>query len=141
ILPLVSEGFGVFAENVLSLSQAFREGGLSGLLEAAQTLIVNFVTKIQESAPQLLEAGLEIVSNLADGILENLNTFIAIAPKILQEFVKYIEGNLSIIVQNGGEILKNLAKGITDKIPDLAAQLPTIIQTITAFVSNNLPTI
>ena len=141
ILPLVSEGFGVFAENVLSLSQAFREGGLSGLLEAAQTLIVNFVAKIQESTPQLLEAGLEIVSNLADGVVENLNTFIAVAPKILQEFVKYIEGNLNIIVQNGGEILKNLAKGITDKIPDLAAQLPTIIQTITAFVSNNLPTI
>lgn len=141
ILPYVSEGFGVFAENVLSLSQAFREGGLSGLLEAAQTLIVNFVAKIQESTPQLLEAGLEIVSNLADGVVENLNTFIAIAPKILQEFVKYIEGNLNIIVQNGGEILKNLAKGITDAIPDLAAQLPTIIQTITAFVSNNLPTI
>ena len=141
ILPLVSEGFGVFAENVLSLSQAFREGGLSGLLEAAQTLIVNFVAKIQESTPQLLEAGIEIVSNLADGVVENLNTFIAVAPKILQEFVKYIEGNLNIIVQNGGEILKNLAKGITDKIPDLAAQLPTIIQTITAFVSNNLPTI
>ena len=141
ILPYISEGFGVFAENVLSLSQAFREGGLSGLLEAAQTLIVNFVAKIQESTPQLLEAGLEIVSNLADGVVENLNTFIAVAPKILQEFVKYIEGNLNIIVQNGGEILKNLAKGITDKIPDLAAQLPTIIQTITAFVSNNLPTI
>ena len=141
ILPLVSEGFGVFAENVLSLSQAFREGGLSGLLEAAQTLIVNFVAKIQESTPQLLEAGLEIVSNLADGVVENLNTFIAIAPKILQEFVKYVEGNLNIIVENGGEILKNLAKGITDAIPDLAAKLPTIIQTITAFVSNNLPTI
>lgn len=141
VLPLISDGFGAFADNVLSLSQAFREGGLSGLLEAAQTMIVDFVTKIQESAPQLLEAGLEIVSNLADGVVENLNTFIAVAPKILQEFVKYVEGNLNIIVKNGGEILKNLAKGITDAIPDLAAKLPTIIQTITAFVSNNLPTI
>ena len=140
-LPLVAGGLGILSENALRLSEAFKTGGLSGLLSEAQNIALEFANKIVENAPQLLNAGFTIINNIISGVLQNQATFFQKAPELVQKFTQFLTQNLPTILQKGKEIILNLALGIINNIPTMIAALPQIIRSITGFIADNLPII
>ena len=140
-LPLATTGLSTVADTALRLSEAFKEGGLEGFLNEAQTIVTEFANKVVEKAPELINAGFEMLQNLINGIIENQGTFFEKAPELLQKFADFITENLPTILEKGKELLLNLINGILENIPKLLESLPQIIRTITGFIADNLPTI
>lgn len=140
-LPLVAGGLGFLSENALRLSEAFKTGGLSGLLSEAQNIALEFANKIVENAPQLLNAGFTIINNIISGVLQNQATLFQKAPELVQKFTQYLTQNMPTILQKGAEIILNLANGILKNLPVLMSALPQIINSITSFIIDNLPLI
>ena len=162
-LPMFGGGFASVSETILGLSEAFKEGGLLGFAEEAQTVISDFVTGIQESAPEALDAAGELISNigqslqekapdiikagadliksLISGFLQSRSYIIQKAPEVLDAFLNTISQNMPLILSEGKTIIIQLATGIINSIPDMVEKLPQIIMSLTTFVSDNLPMI
>lgn len=162
-LPMVSEGFGQFSDGILALSEAYKEGGITGvidlikqsisglpeaisaampqIIESGTNAIISFVEGAQQSIPEILDTGVEIINSLVNGILQALPQMVSKLPQIITTFVQFITSSLPQIINAGIDILLNLLNGIIQTIPKLVAQLPQIITSITSTLATNLPQI
>lgn len=162
-LPMVSEGFGQFSDGILALSEAYKEGGITGvidlikqsisglpeaisaampqIIESGTNAIISFVEGAQQSIPEILDSGVEIINSLVNGILQALPQMVSKIPQIITTFVQFITSSLPQIINAGINILLNLLNGIIQTIPKLVAQLPQIITSITSTLAANLPQI
>lgn len=162
-LPMVSEGFGQFSDGILALSEAYKEGGITGvidlikqsisglpeaisaampqIIESGTNAIISFVEGAQQSIPEILDTGVEIINSLVNGILQALPQMVSKLPQIITTFVQFITSSLPQIINAGINILLNLLNGIIQTIPKLVSQLPQIISSITSTLAANLPQI
>ena len=82
-------------------------------------MLVTISENLRANAGQLIDAGLNLIENLAQGIANSLPTLIATVPQIIND-------NMPKILSTGIEILITLTKGIINAIPTLIANLPKI---------------
>lgn len=94
------------------LTDLFSGGdGLGKISEGVE----QFVDKLAEATPKVVEVGGTIVSALLDAIIANLPT----------------------LIQSGVDVIVTLVQGIIDALPVLMEALPTIIETIVTTLANN----
>lgn len=93
----------------------------NGVIEVIPQLLSN----IRQNMPFILEAGVQIINTLIEGIRQNLYSnengmgIIATAITIMETFFNGIIELLPNIVRLGGEILLGFISGISESIPDL----------------------
>lgn len=134
------------------LATAFKEGGLSGaidafgqilteglnlilskapdLVAAGFQLIMSLTTGLIDNLPQLLDAALEMMMTLVDGLIDNIPKLIDSALKIVTSLADFILNNADKIVQKGVELIAALVKGLIMAIPDIVKAIPKIIGAI-----------
>lgn len=153
-----------FGSNAVStLSAAFQEGGLSGAMGALGGILSDAVGMIIDMLPTLIDAGMQLLGALGQGLLSNVPLLIEAAAQIvvtlasgigsaLPELVpsvvetllvvaSTIIENLPLLLDAGMQILGGLTEGIMSAIPLLVEQLPELIMQIIGFLSENMPTI
>lgn len=131
-LTQVGQGLNDF---VFSMAQAFQEGGLSGM-------ITEFVSQIEETLPNLIQSvtdgitaivgyitehseefvtkGIDLILNLAQGLLKGLPYLISQLPLLISGIVVGITNNFPTILQTGISLIGALAQGIIGSIPNIA---------------------
>lgn len=151
------------SEAVSTLSSAFQEGGLSGAMGALGGILSDAVGMIIDMLPTLIDAGMQLLGALGQGLLSNVPLLIEAAAQIvvtlasgigsalpelvpsvvetLLVVVSTIIENLPLILDAGMSILNGLSEGIMSSIPLLIEQLPELILQIVGFLTENLPTI
>lgn len=107
--------------------------------QAAQELLENFLTTITDNLPFILQSGVDLAGNLADGILSNLPYAVECIGYILQSLVEFILDNLPIILQSGVQIIEKLAQGLIDNLPEIASSAGKIIIQLLASIAERLP--
>lgn len=148
---------------ISTLSTAFQEGGLNGAMGALGTILSDGIGMVIEMLPALIEAGMQLIGALGQGLLSNIPVLIGAASQIvitlasgigsalpelvpsvvetLLVVVSTIIENLPLILDAGMQVLGGLAQGIMDAIPLLIGQMPELILQIVGFLSENLPAI
>lgn len=113
------------------------------LLSAALEIVMNLVDALLDpkSLQEILDAGLEMMASLSDGILEFLPELVERLPEIITGIVEFFTENLPTIIETGTTILTELTFGIIDALPQLIEQLPEIISAIIEVITENLPLI
>lgn len=111
------------------------------LMPALVELISYIAQTLIENLPKLIEASLTILQGLADGLIAALPVLIAALPGIIQAIVDFIATSLPMILSSGMEILSSIANGIGAALPVLISALPKIVQSIVNFIVWNLPKI
>ena len=151
------------SDAVSTLSTAFQEGGLSGAMGALGGILSDAVGMMIGMLPTLLDAGMQLLGALGEGLLSNVPLLIEAAAQIvvtlasgigsaLPELVpsvvetllvvaSTILENLPLLLDAGMQILGGLTEGILTAIPLLVEQLPELIMQIIGFLSENMPTI
>lgn len=112
---LVQEASGWVGE----LTKATEEGGIDGLVGAVGSVFAKVVTKIATMAPQIIKAGVGIVSSLISGIKSNLPQ---IASGLTSAGTVFIQGILKLVPQlliAGGDLVLQLAQGVAEQLPEL----------------------
>lgn len=111
------------------------------VIQAGSQILGSIVQGILIALPQLLVTGTQIILELANGILSAIPQLVAQLPAIITEFINYISSELPNILQQGVEVLNNFVDGLIGAIPDFVAQLPQVITAFVDFIVSNLPTI
>lgn len=104
-------------------------------------IIQSVFSSITEKLPEVLNKGVEIISNLALGILQNLPTIISSMGTILTQLVAFILQNLPTILEAGVTLISNLALGILQNLPEIIASIYKVLINLVATIMEYLPTI
>ena len=163
LTPTLREFTQFGTEAISTLSEAFQEGGLNGAMSALGTVLSDGLSMLVDMLPTLVDAGMQLLGALGQGILSNLPVLIGAAAQIIVtlasgigsalpelipsvvETIFLVAGtlldNMPLILDAGMQILSGLSEGILSALPILVEQLPEIILQIVGFLSENLPTI
>lgn len=147
---LVGEVFTPLSESLLTellpsaigyieqLSTAFKEEGVDGLVTAVGDILASIITKIAESAPDIIEMAVSVIQSFVDGLNDNSDKIGGSAAKIITVLIEGIISLLPSIAKLGLNLLLSLASGLADNLPTL---IPTIVKTvlsIATYLINNL---
>ena len=103
--------------------------------------LMSIMTSITTLAPQFIQKGLEILTNISLGFAQGFPVFLSNVLTLIQNFGNYLTQNAPTIIQKGFEILSNLVQGIINTLPVLISQVPQIITTFANVINDNFPII
>lgn len=136
------------------LSIAFQEGGLSGAMNALGTILSDGLSMIISNLPTFINAGVQLLSSLGEGLLSNLPLLVDAAlqiiltladgvaehlpemiPTIVEVILAIVEkltapDSISALIRAALQIIIALATGLINAIPTLVSRIPQIIASI-----------
>lgn len=116
--------------------------GLTQLItEASQTIIPMAVQILLENLPSIVAAGMDLITALVNGVLDNVDLLISCVLELVDTIVDKLIENLPTLVDGGIKLIVALAGGLIEALPQLAAKVPQIIQTIVKSLISGIPDI
>lgn len=126
--------------------------GLGQLIEKLLSVIVQKVPEIiMQTLPGLINAGIQMVSALGQGLMQYLPELISYATQLVVQLVQGLVSALPKIVEFASQLIETIVTSLINAAPDLidagkelieflvngiAENLPNIVQTITDLISN-----
>lgn len=126
--------------------------GLGQLIEKLLPVIVQKVPEIiMQTLPGLINAGIQMVSALGQGLMQYLPELISYATQLVVQLVQGLVSALPKIVEFASRLIQTIVTSLVNAAPDLidagkelieflvngiAENLPNIVQTITDLISN-----
>lgn len=165
IMPLGEEALPIFTEfaNTLSEGAAAANGDIGALAETFGTAVGQLVSGISEilptitamaselvlgladglvsSAPDIINAGVELLGNLAEGLAQALPEIAASAVEIVSTLLQGIIELLPMIIEGAIQLVVSLAQGIAEALPQLVPQIVDLVLFIAETLAKNIPTI
>lgn len=148
-------------EAVNGLTDAFKNGGFSGLIQAGASLAANVLTGIAQEAPamitaavsfinefvdalnentdQVLSAGSQILLALMQGMMELAPTLAEFGWNIVSTLLASLTENAPMMMQGGANILIQLINGFSSEASALLAKGPELIASLASGISLALP--
>lgn len=120
------------AENIMPRVQII----IDGIVD----LVIGLSGKIVENMPQIMEAGMQILQKLLDGITSMLPQITPVIFQIIDNIVQFLTQNLPTILTLGTQILFELMRGIAESLPDLVPQIVDVIIKIMEVFNDNFST-
>lgn len=150
---LTEDLFGKLSEDLLpaaislveQFSDAFNEGGISGMVEMGANMVGDLVTGLAERAPDLLTQGTDLaigwIESLASGVTQGIPQLMEMALPMLLDFSASIRENAGNLVDSGIHLILNLMQGLMDSLPTLLAYVPQIVINLAGVINDNAPKI
>lgn len=120
------------AENIMPRVQII----IDGIVD----LVIGLSGKLIENMPQIMEAGMQILQKLLDGITSMLPQITPVIFQIIDNIVQFLTQNLPTILTLGTQILFELMRGIAESLPDLVPQIVDVIIKIMEVFNDNFST-
>lgn len=104
------------------------------------TMVINeLIMFITQNLPSLIQAGIDILMALVNGIIGALPTLAAELPKLITTILEVLIQNIPAILNGAIQLLMAIVEAIPVIITELVNQLPTIVETIITTLLDNLP--
>ena len=123
------------------LTAAFKEGGINGAMEALGGILSDALSMIVDSLPGFLDAGMQLLGALGQGILDNLPAITQAALDVIGELTMRFLGALPQIVEAGIQIIAMLVEGLGEAMPTLLPAIVEAVILIAQALIDNLPTL
>ena len=143
-VAMMGEGLQGVLEGTAGSAETFAQG-MRGIVDVLLTQLSTIIPMIGQailtSLPTLLQAGVDIIVTLLDGIVSALPTLAEAAVMIVLELVNGLLSLLPQLAEAAMQVIATLASGIATALPEL---IPTIIEILTTVVQTlieNLPLI
>lgn len=148
-------------EAIDGLTEAFKTGGTTGLIEEGTRLAADIATGIAQAAPQMVEAATSVITAFADNLSANLPEIITAGGMLISsliegalamgesiwelgsQFVSQIYDslmlNLPSMMESGTQIVTNLIYGISEMLPTLVENGLALVLRFAQGIVTNLP--
>ena len=148
-------------EAVNGLTDAFKNGGFSGLIQAGASLAANVLTGIAQEAPAMITAAVSFINEFVDALNENTDQVLSaggqillalmqgmmeLAPtlaefgwNIVSTLLASLTENAPMMMQGGANILIQLINGFSSEASALLAKGPELIASLASGISLALP--
>lgn len=136
---LISDGitpdlrdFVQFGTNAIgTLSDAFRDGGLSGAMDALGTILSDGIAMVVEKLPEFVGAGTELLVSLVGGIVQNFPILMSAAGEIVTTVINTLSENGPQLLSSAEFLLDTITSGLVDSLPALIPAAVGIIMRLT----------
>lgn len=135
LLPLLGNILAALPEAIITAVQV--AGPL--LITNLQTLITSIVNYFTVNGPVFLQKGIELVQNIATGILTNLPTWISSLSNLVNQGITLLMTYLPQWLQKGMELVGQIAQGILNNLPQIASSIFNLVTNAIATFASNLP--
>lgn len=135
LLPLLGNILAALPEAIITAVQV--AGPL--LITNLQTLITSIVNYFTVNGPVFLQKGMELVQNIATGILTNLPTWISSLSNLVNQGITLFMTFLPQWWQKGIELVGQIAQGILNNLPQIASSIFNLVTDAIATFASNLP--
>lgn len=126
-------------ESVTKLSEAFQEGGLTGAMGTLGGILSDGLGMIVEMLPTAIDAGMQLLGALGQGLLDNTPLIIDAAIQIVTLLGDGILNSLPVLVGAGMQIIASLASGLGGMLPTLIPALVETVMLMAGTLIENLP--
>lgn len=127
------EAFNGLIQNVLpAVERAFQNMG---------SLIPVVIETIGENAQGMLDAGLNLISQLGEGLKNGIPNLVENALNLVLSFSEFVRENAPNVISSGMDLIINLVQGIMDSLPSFIETVPQIITNFCSVISENMPTV
>ena len=152
---------GLATDMVKQLSEAYKEGGMSGMISAVGDCLSEVVNVIADYAPKVINLGVELLKNFIGGITDNSKTLADSAAEVISifveglftlvpqvifagidvitQFAQSITEQLPQIINSGTRTVTNFVKGIMKRLPAIVTTAITLVQTFVNSMLDNAP--
>lgn len=103
---------------------------ISPLIGAIPQIVTSLVSAITVLAPAILNAGVQLLTALAQAVPKVIPTIVAAIPQLIKSLISAITKNMPQILSAGVKLIGELAKGIIKAIPQAVKSAPKIIRGI-----------
>lgn len=121
------------------LNDAFKKNGFDGLAEALGDKLGDAITKISAKIPDFINIGSDIVKSFMKGISNNSKILAKSASEIISSLANGILDLFPMFISVGGQLVSDFAYGITEKLPVLAEKALNIAEWLYNGIIENLP--
>ena len=145
-LPDIFMGIVAYVPNLIEAVQQFIEPIIEtirgtdwiGLLGEVVNTILAAIT---ENAPSMMQGGIELVTNLWNGILENWPTILTGLGEIFNNILTTVLALAPQLMQGGFQLISNLAQGMWNNLPAILSAVMSVIAQILSTLMAGLPAI
>lgn len=122
------------SQGLSDITEAFKKDGLQGAFSALGTWISTALDKVVEFLPDAVEAGMNLLGALIDGMIDNADKIIGAAEKIITILTTKLldPARAKKMTQASIDIIVKLMNGITQALPVI---IPAIAEVITTIVT------
>lgn len=138
LTPTLREFVQFGTDGLSRLTSAFQEGGITGAMAEFGTILSEGIAMVTEMLPEAVNAGMELLGAVGQGILDNLPVIIDSAVDIVNQLVEGLVTALPYLVEGGLQILLGLAQGIAEMLPTLVPTIVDVILTIVDTLIDNI---
>lgn len=143
------------------LSEAYKSGGMEGMVGAVGGCMAEVVNTIADYAPQVVSMGVDLLENFISGITDNSGALATAASEvitvfveglftlvpqvilagidILTQFVQSMTAQLPQLISTGTQAIVNFVNGIIQRLPEVISTALTLVQTIVNSIGQNAP--
>lgn len=112
----------VEAQNYVNrLTEAFKSGGLSKMIEEAGAIFGELAVKAAEAAPEMLNAAVDFLQAFVDGIANN-------ADKLAKSAVNIIQTLITSVIEHAPDLIKAAKVIVSELVDNLNKLLPKELQ-------------
>lgn len=126
-------------DTIDQLSQAFREGGVEGLIQAGADILGNLLIGIADQLPGVIETAVSFIDTLIQSFNENMPLLLEAGGALLGAIVQGIMTLAPSLLSLGWSIINGIIQGITTNAPQLRTQAGNLFTQFKNGISIKLP--
>lgn len=124
------------ADGISKLTDAFKEGGLTGAMDALGGVLGDGIAMIGDMLPDIVGAGVNLIDALVDGLTKNIKPLTDAAMKIVMKLIEGIGKTLPKLVTAGLDIIKTLAQGVAQNTETIISTVVDVVLQIVNALTN-----
>lgn len=136
--PALSDAAQWGTDCITKLTTALSEDGPEAMLAAAGEIISDLAGSIVQQLPSLMQSGVEIIDQLATGIVEATPQVLSVAASVLGALVQGLSEVLPQLVDTGIQMISQLGEGLKSGLPDLMAQAMPVVADFASGLRENV---
>ena len=119
-----------------TLQEGFTSGGFAGLAEGLGSVFTDLTTNV---GPQLLQSGIDLMTQLGQGMVTGIPNLLAQALPIAADLASGLRANAGQLVDTGIQFILNMAQGQINGLPTMITYIPGIVTDIAGIINDNAP--
>lgn len=118
------------AENILPRVQTIMSGLGRLISEGAEKILPIVIDMIVQNLPQIIAAGVQIITSLVTGLIQALPQIIAAIPQIFMAIIQAFQSSWPAMKEAGSNLLRQLVDGLKSALSWLGGQIRNLGQSI-----------
>lgn len=123
-------------EAISGLTTAFRENGISGMIEAASSIISNALATFISQLPNFITVAMQLVQTLGAGIMQNMpvivdsavQTFMAFSNMLVQMVPQLTSAALQMVMTLGQNLVANAPQIVNSAVQLFTSFINTLVE-------------